>query len=81
ASVEPEFTTEDAKKVDVSQTVSEFSTPYKSDPNRDNNLRVASKEVSGTVLQPGEQFSLNETLGPRTAANGYKPAGVISEGQ
>lgn len=81
ASVEPEFTTEDAEKVDVSQTVSEFSTPYKSDPNRDNNLRVASKEVSGTVLQPGEQFSLNETLGPRTAANGYKPAGVISEGQ
>ncbi len=81
ASVDPEFTTEDAKKVDVSQTVSEFSTPYSSSPNRDNNLRVASKKVSGTVLQPGEQFSLNKTLGPRTAGNGYKPAGVISEGQ
>lgn len=81
ASVDPEFTTEDAEKADVSQVVSEFSTPYDSDPNRDNNLRVASKEVSGTVLQPGEQFSLNDTLGQRTAANGYKPAGVISEGQ
>ena len=81
ASVKPEFTTKDAKKADVSDTVSHFSTGYSSEPNRDTNLRVASKKVSGTVLQPGEQFSLNEALGQRTAANGYKPAGVISEGQ
>lgn len=81
ASVEPEFTTKDAKKADVSDTVSHFSTGYSSEPNRDTNLRVASKKVSGTVLQPGEQFSLNEALGQRTAANGYKPAGVISNGQ
>ncbi len=81
ASVEPDFTTKDAKKADVSDTVSEFSTGYNSEPNRDNNLRVATKKVSGTVLKPGEQFSLNEALGQRTAANGYKPAGVISEGQ
>ncbi len=79
--VEPEFTTEEAEKADVSDVVSEFSTPYESSPNRDNNLRVAAKAVSGTVIQPGEQFSLNEALGQRTAANGYKPAGVISEGQ
>lgn len=81
ASVEPDFTTKDAKKADVSETVSEFSTGYSSEPNRDTNLRVASKKVSGTVLQPGEQFSLNDTLGQRTAANGYKAAGVISDGQ
>ncbi len=81
ASVEPDFTTKDAKKADVSDTVSEFSTGYNSEPNRDTNLRVAAKKVSGTVLRPGEQFSLNEALGQRTAANGYKPAGVISEGQ
>ncbi|WP_434595022.1 VanW family protein [Brevibacterium sp. 1718] len=81
ASVKPEFTTKDAKKADVSDTVSHFSTGYSSEPNRDTNLRVAAKRVSGTVLKPGEQFSLNEALGQRTAANGYKPAGVISEGQ
>jgi vancomycin resistance protein YoaR len=81
ASVEPDFTTKDAKKADVSDTVSEFSTGYNSEPNRDNNLRVATKRVSGTVLKPGEQFSLNEALEQRTAANGYKPAGVISNGQ
>jgi vancomycin resistance protein YoaR len=42
---------------------------------------VSTDSVRGTVLLPGEQFSLNEALGQRTAANGYKPAGVISEGQ
>lgn len=77
----PEFTTEDAEKADVSAVISEFSTSYSSSPNRDTNLRVASDKVSGTVLKPGEQFSLNDTLGQRTAANGYKPAGVISGGQ
>ena len=79
--VDPDFTTEDAEKADFSDTVAEFSTAYSSSPNRDTNLRVATDTVRGTVLQPGEQFSLNEALGRRTAANGYKPAGVISEGQ
>lgn len=81
ASVKPDFTTKDAKKADVSDAMSEFSTGYSSEPNRDTNLKVAAKKVSGTVVQPGEQFSLNEALGQRTAANGYKPAGVISDGQ
>src|SRR5699024_4865562 len=77
----PDFTTKDAKKADVSETVSEFSTGYSSEPNRDTNLRVASKKVSGTVLQPGEQFSLNDTLGPPTAAHGDKATGVSADGQ
>lgn len=78
---DPEFTTEDAEDADFSDTIAEFSTSYNSDPNRDTNLRVSTDRVSGTVLLPGEQFSLNETLGQRTAANGYKPAGVIMDGQ
>ena len=75
------FTTEDAKKATFDEVVSEFATPYNSESARDTNLRVASKKVSGTVLQPGEKFSLNDTLGMRTAANGYRPAGVIESGQ
>lgn len=77
----PEFTTAEAKDAGVKDTISDFSTGYESDPNRDTNLKVASASVKGTVLMPGEQFSLNDTLGERTAANGYKQAGVISGGQ
>jgi len=36
--------------------------------------------VDGTVIGPGEQFSLNGVAGERTTANGYKPAPTIGEG-
>lgn len=39
-----------------------------------NNVIVAAKAMDGTILMPGEVFSYNETLGPRTQANGYLPA-------
>ena len=39
-----------------------------------NNVIVAAKAMNGTILMPGEVFSYNETLGPRTTANGYLPA-------
>lgn len=78
---EPEFTTADAKKADVSQVASEFHTPYNSEPARDANLRTAARKVTGTVVMPGKRFSLNDTLGERTAANGYRKAGVISGGE
>jgi vancomycin resistance protein YoaR len=37
--------------------------------------------VNGTVVQPGEVFSLDAVTGPRTAANGYVEAGVIDNGR
>jgi len=39
-----------------------------------NNVQVAAKAMDGTILMPGEVFSYNDTLGPRTTANGYLPA-------
>ena len=39
-----------------------------------NNVQVAAKAMDGTILLPGEVFSYNDTLGPRTTANGYLPA-------
>ena len=74
------FTTDDAKNMKM-ETMGKFSTPYSSQAGRDTNLKVASAKVDGTVVQPGEQFSLNKALGQRTAANGYRKAGVISGGE
>ena len=39
-----------------------------------NNVKVAAKAMDGVILLPGEVFSYNNTLGPRTIANGYLPA-------
>ena len=35
------------------------------------NIRLAASMISGTVLQPGEVFSQNETAGPYTEDRGY----------
>jgi vancomycin resistance protein VanW len=38
------------------------------------NLRVAARHLDGLVLQPGDRFSFNRVIGPRTAPRGYRPA-------
>ena len=53
-------------------------TPHTKDENRNNNLRKACESINGLILQPGEEFSYNATLGQRTRENGYLPAGAYS---
>lgn len=49
--------------------------------NRTTNIKLASNKINGTVLMPGDVFSYNKTVGQRTAAAGFKSAGVYSGGQ
>lgn len=53
-------------------------TKHTDDENRNNNLRQACKSMNGVILQPGEAFSYNDTLGQRTKENGYLRAGAYS---
>ncbi len=53
-------------------------TKHTDDENRNNNLRKACESMDGLILQPGEVFSYNDTLGPRTRDNGYLRAGAYS---
>lgn len=53
-------------------------TKHTTDENRNNNLRRACESMNGLILQPGEVFSYNDTLGPRTKENGYLRAGSYS---
>lgn len=48
---------------------------------RAHNIRLAAKAVDGTVLRPGQVFSLNRTVGERTHARGYLTAPVIENGK
>lgn len=43
-------------------------------PAQKTNIGVATRYLEGVVLQPGETFSFNETVGPRTVKRGYLPA-------
>ena len=45
---------------------------------RANNIALAAKLVDGSVVQPGQTFSLNAAIGPRTANRGFDYAPVIA---
>ena len=62
--------------------LSTFTTRYDaSDTDRTTNLVLACQKLNGKVIMPEETFSYNETLGPRTAAAGYKNAKIYESGQ
>lgn len=48
---------------------------------RNENLRVGCEKIDGTILLPGETFSMNDALGPQTYENGFRPGGVIVNGK
>lgn len=82
AKVEPETTEADILATLYQDILGECSTPYSGsdDNNRNTNLRLACEKINGTILLPGETFSYNNTLGERTAANGWKPAASYVNG-
>lgn len=79
---EPEFDTDAATKVKPREVIGEFTTyyPHASTDYRNKNLGRAAEMVNGTVVMPGEIFSLDKTLGPRTPSNGYMDGYVIDGG-
>ncbi|MHA6510185.1 VanW family protein [Tessaracoccus sp. Y1736] len=78
---EPEFTTAEAEALAPTEVIGEYSTRFPYAAYRNTNLSQAANSVNGTVVLPGEIFSLNDTLGPRTAANGYVDGYVINGGR
>ena len=59
---------------DHPRRVSAFTTRFPYAAYRNVNLGRAADLVDGTILEPGETFSLNDTVGERTAANGFTAA-------
>ena len=63
---------------DIKSVVSHFSTRFSTgDVNRSDNIKLACSRIDNRILLPGEEFSMNEALGPRTLENGYKEAPII----
>ena len=77
---EPEFTTADAEALGINEVVSEISTPLTNDAVRTENLIVGTAKTNNTLILPGEQFSLLNTLGPITEEAGFVSSGVVMDG-
>lgn len=57
-----------------------FSSRSLSRPSRVHNIVKAAGLINGTKLAPGEIFSCNDCLGPRTEGRGWQPATAIIDG-
>ena len=78
--VEPKGSEEELSK--VKDLLGGFNTNYSSSTqNRCDNIATAAGKINGTVLYPGEEFSVYEMIGPLDAANGYELAGAYENGQ
>ena len=76
---EPRGTEEELSK--VKDVLGTFTTDYHtSGSNRSGNVANGAKLVNGTLLYPGDAFSMYETVSPFTEANGYFMAGSYLNG-
>lgn len=48
-----------------------YTTSFNPKQSRAVNIGLAASKINGTVLQPGQEFSFSDTVGPRTAENGF----------
>jgi vancomycin resistance protein YoaR len=78
---QPDVTTEDLKQVNA-RKIGSYTTYYNpGNANRTTNVRLSSQAINNVVLNPGEVFSFNQTVGQRTSARGYRPAKIIVRGE
>ena len=57
------------------------TTAYAAGSNRGQNIALAARKINGSVVMPGEIFSVDETIRPYTPENGYLPDGAYKDGQ
>lgn len=77
--VDPKVSAEDLKK--VKDVLGTFSTDFSaSSAGRIANVKNATEKINGSVLYPGEEFSVYDAIGPLDASNGYELAGAYENG-
>lgn len=76
---EPEYTAADFEK--VKDVLGTYSTNYTGTKNREKNLMNGCDKINGTVVYPGEVFSVYEATSPFTTDNGYYAANQYLNGE
>jgi vancomycin resistance protein YoaR len=75
------FSTADAKNLRIKQVTGQFTTYFPYLPYRNINIGRAAALINGTLLKPGDIFSLNHVVGERTKANGFTKGFIIKGGR
>ncbi len=73
----PEKRAEELEAMLFRDVLGSYSSSFaSSSASRASNVSLTAQRVNGYILMPGDEFSYDKTVGRRTAANGYKEAGV-----
>lgn len=75
----PGFTTEQARQIQAPVAI--YSTRVAGTADRVFNVGLAASFIRGTILAPGEVFSFNKTVGPRTKARGFREAPILVDNE
>jgi vancomycin resistance protein YoaR len=78
---EAPFSTADAEALGIHHMIGEFTTYYPCCQARVTNIHQIADDVDGTMILPGQNFSLNDVVGKRTVAKGYVCAGALIGGE
>jgi len=73
--IDPAFTERDIAR--ITRNIGDYHTWVWGSEERLHNVALAARRLDHSLVMPGELFSFNEVVGPRTAAEGYKPAPVL----
>lgn len=69
-----------AESLGIREVVGQFTTRFVPGQQRVINISRIAELTRGAVIEPGETFSVNGYVGPRTVEDGFVPAGMIYEG-
>lgn len=64
-------------RMGLKERVGAFTTEFPCCPPRVTNIQRMADMVTGSVIEPGESFSINDTVGQRTSAKGFVAAPMI----
>lgn len=70
-----------AQALGVKEVMGQFTTYFPHAAYRNINIGTAARRIDGTLLKPGETFSLNKVVGERTRENGFTDGNIISGGK
>lgn len=78
--IKPEITKEEMEANLFRDVLGSCTTSVSGTASRKHNVGRAAQSCNGIILNPGEVFSYNSTLGQRTAENGYRAAAAYLNG-
>lgn len=79
--VQPDLPTDMLQEQRPTHLLGTFTTYYQAGQARVHNIQRLADTIDGTILLPGQQFSINGISGRRTCEGGYLPAGTIVRGE